>query len=164
MTDDNIPNAEARKSKILVCVSDNEHSLTALRFACSKAKSNDCILELVSVITPSDYQSFGGVEEKIRQEQREASEKLLNKFAEEAQEWEGVIPSLSVREGSVLNEIIAAIEEDSSINMLIVGTAHDSPSKDVLLPTLVSAIGDRLLIPMLIVPGTLTEQQIRSLA
>lgn len=151
------------KAKLLVCVSDNEHSRVALHFACRKALHTGCPIEILHIIEPTEYQNFFPVANVIQQEKREEAELLLSRFAEKAYEYAKITPSLMLREGMLGEEIVAAIEEDSSINMLLLGTAPDSPSRDSLLPWLASQLGKRLQIPMMIVPGNLTEQQIKEL-
>lgn len=153
----------AQKSTILVCVSDNEHSRVAAKFAASKAKNTGSKLYILHVVNAADYQSALAVADVMREELLEASKTLLERFAGEAREWVGITPCVTTREGRITDEIINAIEEDNSINMLILGTSFDSPGREGILPWLVSQLGNRLLIPLTIVPGNLTEQQIKAL-
>jgi len=152
-----------RKSKYLVCVDAYEYSVMALRFACSVAKNNGCPVELIHVLAPIDFKTFHAVADKMRDENRQKAEKLLEGYCEEAHRWAGVTPSLNIREGEIEEEIVSAVEEDSSINMLVLGTSPDSGNRSKLLTELVSKLHDRLVIPMLIVPGNITEHQINEL-
>ncbi len=151
------------KSKLLVCINDNTHSRVALHFACRKAHHTGCPVEMLYVIEPVEYQNFFPVADVIRAESRAQAESLLSRFAEEAYNYAGITPSLMVREGILEEEIVATIQEDHSINMLLLGTAPDSHSRNNLLPRLASQLGKTLQIPMLIIPGNLTEQQINEL-
>lgn len=161
MTKDSSQNSEI--AKILVCVNDNEHSYVALRFASNKAKRTGCALTILHVVNSADYQNALAVGDVMREEMLENSQKLLEKFANEAKEWADITPCVVTREGSLGEEIAATVQEDNSINMLILGTSPDSPGRGNLLPWLASQLGNKLLIPMTIVPGNLTEQQIRAL-
>ena len=69
-------------------------------------------------------------------------------------------PSLLVREGLIEEEIIKLIEEDESINMLIVGTEQETSVKSKIITAIVSQIGSKIHIPMTIIPGNLTDQEI----
>lgn len=151
------------KAKLLVCINDNDHSRVALHFACRKATHTGCPVEILHVIEPNEYQNFFSVADVIQKEQRAEAEQLLRRFAEEAYNYAGITPSLMLKEGMLGEEIVAAIEEDHSINMLLLGTSPDSPSRGTLLPWLASQLGRTLQIPMMIIPGNLTEQQIREL-
>lgn len=159
-----VNNIAPTRTKYLVCVNDNEHSRIAVRFAYTKAAHSGCIVELLTVIEPSDFKSILSIADKIDSESREAAQELLQKFVNEAADWGyNITPSLQVREGNVSEEIMNAIEEDFTIGMVILGTSATSPGKGTLLPKLASELGSRLLIPMLIVPSNLTDHQIREL-
>ena len=153
----------SQNATILVCISDNDHSRIAVKFAASKAKRTGCKLCILHVVNASDYQSALAVADVMRQELIDASRVLLERFAEEAKEWADLTPCVLTREGRISDEIVNAVEDDNSINMLILGTSLKSPGREDLLPLLVSQLGNRLLIPMTIVPGNLTEQQIKAL-
>lgn len=152
-----------RKSAILVCVSDNAHSRVAVKFASSKAKNTGSELCIMHVVNPADYQSALAVSDVMREELLDASQALLARFADEAKQWVEMTPCLATREGRITDEIINAVQEDSSINMLVLGASPESPGREDILPLLVAQLGNRLLIPLTIVPGNLTEQQIKAL-
>ena len=152
------------KSKFLVCVNEKEHSSTALRFACTKAKWRKNAVDMLYVIDPIDYNTVFSVGDKIKEDRRADAEKLLTKMAGEALEWSDINPTAIIREGRIAEEIIACIEADHDINLLVVGTAADGSSgKGGLLTQLTAEIGDKYHIPLLIVPGNLTDQQIEEL-
>lgn len=154
----------SNKMKYLVCVSDSEHSRVAIKYACNQALHTNSVIELLYVIEPSDFRSIMAIADKIDEEQRQEAEQLMHDLASVATEWSSkMIPSFQIRQGDVAEEIMNAIEEDEAVTMVIMGTAADSPSRDTLLPELVEHIGERLMIPMLIIPGTMTDHQIKQL-
>lgn len=154
-----------KKSKLLVCVDNTNHSRVALRFACSKAKHLDFALELIHVMNASEYNSntLFGVGDKMRDEKRTEVEKIMNTFAEEAQKYAGITPSCIIREGALGEEIVKAIEEDGNFNMLIIGKASQEASKKDIITQLTAELAGKLMIPLIIVPGNLTDQQIEEL-
>lgn len=152
------------KSKLLICVNDTEYSRVALRFCCNKAKNAGYPVEILHVIESMEYQNFLSMADVMRDEKHQEAEELLKRFSEEAYESFGITPSLMLKEGLVGEQIIAAVEEDHGINMLLVGTSPDNTaSRGKLIPWLASQLGKSLQIPMLIVPGNLTDQQINEL-
>lgn len=155
--------AKGPKVNYLVCVNSESYSEVALHFTCSLARQNNGSVIILHVIEPNDYQTIGSVANKIREEQTAESEALLKELAGKVKEWSGITPVLVMREGLIENEIIALIEEDRTINMLVAGTAPETSVKSKILPPLVAAIGRKLNIPMLIVPGNLTDKQIEDL-
>lgn len=152
------------KYTYLVCVNDEHYSEVALHFTCCLAKKNKCSIILLHVIEPSDFQSIGMVADKMRQEKYVESQKLLNELAGKAKEWSGIMPMIEVREGLIEDEIISTVEKDSSIKMLITGSSQENSKKSKIIPVLVSAIGNKLPIPMMIVPGNLAYEQMVEVA
>jgi nucleotide-binding universal stress UspA family protein len=136
----------------------------ALRFACSVAKHNGCYVDLLHVIEPADFQSFGAIANKMREEKRQEAELLLQSYAEEAQTYAGITPSIILREGNIEAEVVATIEEDHSINLVVLGTSPDAKHRRKLLPELVDHIGETIPVPVMIVPDCLTEHQIKQLS
>lgn len=153
-----------KQTNYLVCVNSEEYSEAALHFTCYLAKKNNGSVILLHVIEPSDYLSIGMVADKIRQEKHEESQKLLNELAGKAKDKSGLMPMVIVREGLIEDEIIAAVEEDPTIRMLIVGVSGKNSKKSKTTQLLVSTIGSKINIPMLVVPGTFTIQQMEEVA
>lgn len=156
--------AKPAPAKYLVCVDSKDYSRMALRFACTVAKLNGCLVDLLHVIEPADFQSFGAVADKMREERRQEAEELLQNYAEEAQKYAGITPSIILREGGIEDEVVSAIEEDHSINLVVLGTSPESKRRRKLLPELVEHIGETIPVPVMIVPDCLTEHQIKQLA
>ena len=107
----------------LVCVDDSPHSRVAVRFACLRAKNAEGNVTLLTAIEPAEFQHWMAVEDVMLEERREEAERVLQDLAAEVNEWAGVMPSLTVRDGHIGDEILAAVEEDPTINFLVVGAA-----------------------------------------
>ncbi len=154
-----------KKSKLLLCIDNTDHSRVALRFACSKAKNMDFALEMIHVMNSSEYNTntLFGVGDKIRDERRAEVEKMVTSMATEAQNYAGITPSCIIREGSLGEEIAKAVNEDGNFNMLIIGKAPQEASKKDIITQLTAELAGKLMIPMIIVPGNLTDQQIEEL-
>jgi nucleotide-binding universal stress UspA family protein len=155
--------AAAKKVHYMVCVSNDNYSRVACRFACHMAKKNNGSVIMLHVIEPSDFQSFGKVAEKIYQEKRDEAETLLQSLAEMAVQETNITPVLLVKEGMIEHEIIDAVEKDDTLSMLILGAATETMTKSKILPPLVAQLGSKLHVPLLIVPGNLTQAEIEAL-
>lgn len=153
-----------KSSKYLVCVDKTDVSRIALRFACIKAKRRNILIDMLHVIPPSDIQTLGAVANKIEKEQREEAEALLQELAKEAIEIAGVRPSLWIRSGKPADEIIAQTLDDYDANMLVLGITPGSKSGNRVINSLTSQAGEKLLIPLMLVPGNLTDKQMEALA
>lgn len=152
-----------RPIKYLVCVDAREESRVALRLACARAKSRGRRqINLLHVIPPPDMQMLGLVAEKINEERRAEAEVLLQKHAEEAYALSGIMPTLMLRQGAIGDEIVAAAGEDPEISMLVLGVAQEG-TRGTLLAWLASQLGAKLFVPIMLVPGNLTDHQIEML-
>ena len=149
-----MPDHIAGRVKYLVCVDGTAHSRVAVRFACLRAKN---------VIEPAEFQHWMAVEDVMKEERREETESLLQDLAAEVNEWAGVMPVLTVREGHIGEEILAAVEEDPEISFLVVGAAPPEVKRGSLISWLAGQLAGRLRIPLVIVPGNLTDEQLINL-
>ena len=70
------------------------------------------------------------------------------------------LPILHVREGRRNEELLGLIEEDPSIQLLVLGTATGREGPGPLVTYLVSQMGDQMRVPVTLVPGQLTPEEI----
>jgi len=153
-----------QSGKYLVCVDKSESSRVALHFACKKALKRGGVVEILHIVTPADMQNLFGVMGKMREEQRQEAEILVKSLSESAFQYAGITSEIHIREGRLGEEIINATLEDSNVNMLVLGAAANSKERGQLINWLAEKLGDRLLIPLMIVPGNLTDLQIDELS
>lgn len=153
-----------KTAKYMVCVDRGESSRTALHFACKKAIKSGGSVEMLHIIPPADMQNIFGVMEKVRAEQRQEAEVMTRSLGESAFQYSGVTPSVKIRVGRPGEEIINAALEDTSVNMLVLGASPESAKHGSLIQWLAGKLGDRLLVPIMLVPGNLTDLQIDELS
>ncbi|HWK45394.1 MAG TPA: universal stress protein [Stellaceae bacterium] len=135
----------------------------ALRYAALRARHTAGRVALLHVIEQTDIQQWMALETLMREERRETAEQLMEQLAAQVVELQGALPVVHIREGNLRDELLALINEDPTISILILaaGTGPDGPGP------LVGAIGKliaRLSVPVTIVPGTLTDAQIDALS
>jgi len=70
------------------------------------------------------------------------------------------MPALYVREGRRRDELLALIKEEPTISLLVLAAATGREGPGPLVSYLVSQLGGQLDIPVTLVPGLLTEEQI----
>jgi nucleotide-binding universal stress UspA family protein len=150
--------------KYLVYIDESEESHAALNFACHRVRKRGGSVTLLSIIEPVEFQSLFAVTSKMRDERRMATEKMMQQMASQAMNLSGTLPDILIREGDRDEEIINATLEDSDITMLVVGASPTSSGNRRLVTSLATQLGDRLLIPVILVPGNLTEQQLDQLS
>lgn len=147
----------------LVGVADDAHSRTAARFAALRASRSGGHVALIHVVEPPDFQHWAAVSDLMREETKEAAEALLADVAKEVVAITGKDPSGFVREGPIGEQVLAQIDDDPSINLLVVGAAPPAAGKGSLISWLAGQLAGHLHIPLVIVPGDLTDEQLRDL-
>ncbi len=147
----------------LVVFDDSEEMHQALQFACGRAKTVGGKVALMYCIAPAEFEYWAGVGELMREEAREAAEQKMTIHAEYAQGLTGEIPVLFVREGDVRDELLALIDEEPSISLLVLGADTQSETAGPLVNFLMAHGASRCRVPITVVPGNLTDEQLDAL-
>jgi nucleotide-binding universal stress UspA family protein len=144
----------------LVVVDESEELRVAVQYAARRAAHTGGRVALLYVIEPSELQTWRAIEDLARQERREEAEHLLQRLCEEISPVAGSVPIVYIREGSRRDELLALIEEEPSISILVLaaGTGPEGPGP--LISFLTGKPAARLRIPITIVPGRLTMREL----
>ena len=154
----------AKKDPVfLVVVDDSEEMHQALQFACGRAKAVGGKVALMYCIAPAEFEYWAGVGELMRQEAREAAEEKMTIHAKYAKGLTGEIPVLFVREGDTSDELLALIDEEPSISLLVLGADTQSETAGPLISFLTSRGASLCRVPITIVPGNLSDEQLDAL-
>jgi universal stress protein family protein len=152
-----------RERIFLVVVDETEEMRVALRYAALRAFHTGGKVALLAVIEPPGVQLSKGVEERMEEERREEAENLISTLTAEVKGTCGAMPIVYIREGRRRDELLALIDEEPSISVLVLaaGTGQEGPG-----PLVTALIGHsgQLRVPITIVPGGLTDEQIAALA
>ena len=143
----------------LVVADDSEEMKNALRFACRRAQHSGGRVALLAVIEPSDLGNWLGVSQVIEDDERRDAEALLHRLAEEAYRMTGKMPVLHVREGDRREELVKLLQEETGVSLLVLGTAKGT-APGPLVTHLMSNLGKNVRIPLTLVPGELTPEEI----
>jgi nucleotide-binding universal stress UspA family protein len=149
-----------RERVFLVVVDDTAEMKNALHFAIRRARSTDGRVALLYVIEPPEFQHWLGVERVMQEEARQQAEQMLQALAAKVQTETGKLPILHVREGGRNEELLALLEEDPSIQLLVLGTATGREGPGPMVTYLVSQMGSQMRVPVTLVPGQLTPDEI----
>jgi nucleotide-binding universal stress UspA family protein len=162
---DNAAAAQPDSDRIfLVVVDETEEMKVALRFACRRAQHTRGRVALLYVIEPSEFQHWMAVGDLMREEARTEGEQLLQRLAAEVNELVGSIPVLHVREGKVRDELFTLLEEEPGISILVLGANTGSRGPGPLVTALAGKMVGKLRIPLTIVPGDLSDEEIDQIA
>ena len=150
----------AEERVFLVVVDDSEEMPVALRFACRRARRNGGRVALLHVMERADFQHWASVGDLMRQEAREEGEQLLQKLAGEVYESSGNYPVFYLREGDVREELVKVIEEEPSISILVLAANAGNSGPGPLITYLLGKKAPQNRIPITIVPGNLSDEEL----
>lgn len=147
----------------LVVVDESEEMHQALQFACGHAKTVSGRVALLYCIAPAEFEYWAGVGELMRQEAREEAEAKMAIHADYARELTGSPPMLHVREGDIREELLALINEHEEISLLVLGADTTSETAGPLVTFLTTRGAAQCRVPITVVPGNLTDEQLDAL-
>ena len=146
--------------KFLVVMDDSPEFLNALRFAAIRAKKTGGGVTILGVVAPEEFQHWIGVGETMRLEARERIEEHFKVFSKWMVDKEGLEPELLIREGDKATEVLAAIAEDPEVGVLVLGAGATGEGPGPLVTHLVARQTESMSVPITVVPGGLTKEQI----
>jgi nucleotide-binding universal stress UspA family protein len=148
----------------LVVVDDTPELKLAIRYACLRAKKTGGRVAMLHVTQPEDMQEWIGISRMMRDEARQQAEALMQKMAAEVQKLSGAMPVLYFREGDRRDEVMKLVAEEPSISILVLGAATGPKGPGPLVQALTSKYVGKLRVPVTIVPGQLTNEDIDHIA
>ncbi len=153
------------KGRTFLCVVDESEELSqALYFACGRALKTGGRVALLYVIEPAEFQHWMAVGDLMREERRGEAEELLQVVASVVQKRIGATPVIFIREGAITEEMIKLIEEETDISVLVLGAATGPEGPGPLVSYIVQKMAGRLRVPITIVPGSLSDEQIDAIS
>ncbi|HTZ79487.1 MAG TPA: universal stress protein [Stellaceae bacterium] len=144
----------------LVVVDESPEMRVALRYAALRARATTGRVALLYVIEPSDLQQWMAVETLMREERREEAEQLMSKISQEVLEASGSLPVVYIREGRRRDELLSLIDEEPSISVLVLAASTGPEGPGPLVTALTGKLAVKLRVPVTLVPGNLTPEQI----
>jgi nucleotide-binding universal stress UspA family protein len=148
----------------LVVVDDSEEMRAALRYACRRARHTGGRVALLRVIAPAEFQHFAAIGQLMSEEARADAEALLQRLGGEVRQLSGELPVVYVREGHPIDELVALIDQEPSISILVLAAGTGAEGPGPLVSALSGRTIDKLRVPVTIVPGHLTDRLIDALS
>jgi len=158
---------EGHRRKFLVVLDETPECETALSYAAARARRTGGGLVLLFVIEPGGFEHWLAVEEAQREEGLSKAQAVFRLYTRKLKYWglENLPCEQFVREGERADEIRKVIDEDRDIAVLILGASTDPSGPDPLVSTLAGGAGaGSFPIPITIVPGNLTYEEIKGIA
>ena len=153
--------ATAKRDRVfLVVVDDSAERDVALKYACLRARNGGGRVALLRVLEPVGMIEWAGVGVLMAEERREEAEKLLSGLGAQVQEITGGLPILLIREGEPRDELLALLEEDPRVSILILASSPTGSGPGPLISALTGRYASRVRVPMTIVPGGLDDKEL----
>jgi nucleotide-binding universal stress UspA family protein len=152
--------------KLLVVVDDSAEFRAALLYACHRARAAGARVAMLRVIPPAVFEHWAGVREEIQRQQRAEAESLLQRLAVEATALSGAAPEFYIEEGETKAALRKVTAADPDIKLLVLAAAAGGRGPGPLVASIakegVGLAGRKL--PVTVVPGDLTDEEIAELA
>jgi nucleotide-binding universal stress UspA family protein len=96
----------------------------------------------------------------MREEARNEGERLLQRLAAQVSEMSGKLPILHLREGTRRDELLDLLDEEPNISVLVLGASTGKRGPGPLISALTGKYIGKLHIPVVLVPDSLTTEDI----
>ena len=165
MSEDPAPASAVDACRVfLVVVDETEEMRNALRYACRRAQHTSGRVALLYAIEPVEFQHWLGVGRVMEEDARAEAELRMQTLAAEVFAQTGSMPAIHIREGQRTEQLVASAA--GGPDHLAAGTGHRARWRQpgALVTFLLSHLGRRVRIPVTLVPGELTIEEIDALS
>lgn len=155
------------RRKFLLVVDESKEAESALYYAAMRMQRSNGILVLLYVIEPDEFQHWAGVRQVQLEEETGKAKAVFRLFRRKLAlaEFEALEIEEVIREGKKAEEIVNQIAEDEDITILVLGASTEAKGPGPLVASL--AAGQKsggFQVPVTVVPGNLTLEDIKALA
>jgi nucleotide-binding universal stress UspA family protein len=151
------------KRTYLVVVDDSAESRVALRFAARRAAKTGGSIEVLGIVEPQDFVQFGGVQAAIEEEQRLRIEGVVSSAIGEILDESGMDANIILRSGEAVRTVREYLEGRDEVAALVLGAAP-SGSPGPLVASFAGADAGLLPCPVMIIPGSLSDERLEQLS
>lgn len=158
---------EGHRRKYLLIVDESPEVEAALYFCASRIAHTSGTIVMLYVIKLQNFQHWMGVRQVQMEEETAKARALFRLFRRKLNlaGFEHVPTEEVIREGKNSDEIIALIEEDVDIAILVLGASTETSGPGPLVSGLaLGKAAGTFPIPVVIVPGDMTLEDLKSLA
>lgn len=152
------------RPKFLVFVDETPECARAVRFAARRVARLGAKLVMLAVSDMPAGFEWLGVGDVMRAEAQDEAEEQLEAAATLAREAAGVEPERIARVGNKQEEILKLIDEDEDISFLVLAAGTSSEGPGPLVSTLAGVAASTFPVPVVVVPGVLSDEDIDALA
>jgi hypothetical protein len=147
----------------LVVIDEAEESRVALRFAARRAAKTGGAVAILALVAPAEFVQWGGVQAAMEEEAQLRAEALVAQAAGELIDETGLSPTITVRQGEPVEIVRAVLNERPETAALVVG-APASGTPGPLLAYVAGVDAGTMPCPVMIIPGSLSDEALDRLS
>ena len=147
----------------LVVIDDSAEARVALRFAARRAIKTEGEVEVLAVVAPQDFVQWGGVQAAMEEDQLLRIEGIVSAAVGELIDEAGIKPQIVLRQGDAVKIVREYLATREDIAALVLGAAP-SGSPGELVSHFAGKDSGSLPCPVMIIPGSLSEERLEQLS
>ena len=151
------------KRTYLVVIDDSPEARVALRFAARRAAKTQGRIEVLGIVEPQDFVQFGGVQAAIEEEQKLRIEGVVSAGIGDILDESGVEAKIIVQQGEPVRAVRDYIGPRDEIAALVLGAAPNG-NPGPLVANFCGNDAGRLPCPVMLIPGSLTDDRLEQLS
>lgn len=151
---------ERGRRKLLAVIDATPECERALLYAARRAERAGMSVVALVVVSPSEFQHWLGVEERMREEAEEEANELLDRALERLSEYTLNEPERRIIIADRIQGIRLAIQEDPSIAVLVLAAAGEPNGPGPLVSAIAANHAGHYPVPIILVPGGMTPEDI----
>ena len=155
--------ADDKQRTYLVVVDDSDEARVALRFAARRAAKTDGRVEVLGVVEPQDFVQWGGVQAAFEEEQRLRIEGIVSASVGEIIDEAGVDAAVVIRQGDPIKVVREFVGGRQDVAALVLGAAP-SGNPGPLIAHFSGTDAGKLPLPVMIIPGSLSDERLEQLS
>jgi nucleotide-binding universal stress UspA family protein len=151
------------KRTYLVVVDDSPEARVALRFAARRAAKTHGRIEVLGIVEPQDFVQFGGVQAAIEEEQRLRIEGVVSAAIGELLDESGVEANIIIQAGESVRAVRDYVGQREEVAALVFGAAPNG-NPGPLVASFCGTDAGKLPCPVMLIPGSLSEERLEQLS
>ena len=152
------------KKKFLVVIDESKELEKAIYFAANRAIHTEGELSLLYIVDPAVNAQWSRIENLIEQEATSEAKKLCRIWSQKIKSRFGIESEVIIKMGDRCEELLKLVEEDKNIRFLVLASSANNEEPGPLIKALTGKKIKDLFIPMVIIPGSLSEKEIDLIA
>ena len=148
------------KKKFLIIIDESKELEKAIYFASKRAISTEGELSLLYIVDPAVNAQWARIGNLIEQEATSEAKKICRSWSHKIKTQFNIDAEVIIKIGNRVDELLKLIEEDKDIRFLVLASSNNNEDPGPLIKVLTGKKIKNLNIPLVIVPGSLSEQDI----